>query len=125
MNTSTSKGQSFFKRIPHAITMLFGIMILVSLLTYILPAGSYERVVVDGRSEVVPNSYRIIPSTPIGLLDMFKAIPLGFKAAVEIIFIVLAGAIMFGFMERSKAVENAVGTLVKKIRPKTQTPHYL
>ena len=106
---------SFFKRIPHAITMLFGIIVLVTVLTYILPAGMYERVLVDGRRTVVPNSYQTIAATPIGLLDMFKAIPLGFKAAVEIIFIVLAGGIMFGFMEKSKAVENAVGTLVKNL----------
>jgi len=39
---------------------------------------------------------------------MFKAIPLGFKTVSEIIFIVLAGSIMFGFMEKSKAVENAI-----------------
>ncbi|MDC6364892.1 MULTISPECIES: YfcC family protein [Flavobacteriaceae] len=110
-----SKGQSFFKRVPHAITMLFGIIVLVTLLTYVLPAGTYERVIVNGRSTVVPNSYKTVSSTPIGFLDMFKAIPLGFKAAVEIIFIVLAGGIMFGFMEKSKAVENAVGTLVKNL----------
>ncbi len=95
--------------------MLFGIIILVTVLTYVLPAGTYERVLIDGRSAVVPNSYKTIASTPVGLLDMFKAIPLGFKAAVEIIFIVLAGGIMFGFMEKSKAVENAVGTLVKNL----------
>lgn len=95
--------------------MLFGIIALVSIMTYILPAGTYERILVDGRSTVVPNSYRTIASTPIGILDMFKAIPLGFKAAVEIIFIVLAGGIMFGFMEKSKAVENAVGTLIKNL----------
>jgi len=106
---------SFFNRIPHAITMLFSIIILVSILTYILPAGTYERILVNGRNTVVPNSYRTITSTPIGVLDMFKAIPLGFKAAVEIIFIVLAGGIMFGFMEKSKAVENGVGTLIKKL----------
>ena len=49
------------------------------------------------------------------ILNMFKAIPLGFKDAVPVIFIVLAGAIMFGFMEKSKAVENSVGTLVKNL----------
>ena len=95
--------------------MLFGIIVLVTILTYILPAGAYERILVDGRQTVVPDSYKTIPSTPVGLLDMFKAIPLGFKAAVEIIFIVLAGGIMFSFMDESKAVENAVGTLVKKL----------
>lgn len=115
MSKTNFKITSLFSRIPHAITMLFGIIILVTILTYVLPAGTYERVLVNGRSTVVPNSYSVIDSTPIGLLDMFKAIPLGFKAAVEIIFIVLAGGIMFSFMEKSKAVENAVGTLVKKL----------
>ena len=84
-------------------------------LTYVLPAGTYERVIIDGRSTVVPNSYKVINSTPVNLLEMFKAIPLGFKAGVEIIFIVIAGGIMFGFMEKSKAIENAVGTLIKKL----------
>jgi len=106
---------SFLNRIPHAISLLFGIMVLVTLLTYLLPAGSYERILIDGRKVVVPNSYKTMASTPVGFLDMFKAIPLGFKAAVEIVFIVLAGGIMFGFMEKSKAVENAVGTLVKRL----------
>ncbi|NKI32185.1 YfcC family protein [Croceivirga thetidis] len=115
MEKSKAKNLPFLNRIPHAITMLFNIIVLVSILTYILPAGAYERVLVNGRNTVVPNSYEIIPSTPIGILDMFKAIPLGFKAAVEIIFIVLAGGIMFGFMEKSKAVENAVGTLIKNL----------
>ena len=115
MIKSKSSIQSVFSRIPHAITMLFGIIVLVTVLTYLLPAGMYERVIIDGRSTVLPNSYKTISSTPVGFLDMFKAIPLGFKAAVEIIFIVLAGGIMFGFMERSKAVENAVGTLVNNL----------
>ena len=95
--------------------MLFGIIVFVTILTYILPAGTYERVMVDGRSRVVPNSYSQGTSSPISILGMFRAIPLGFKAASDIIFIVLAGGIMFGIMEKSKAVENAVGTLVRKL----------
>jgi len=106
---------SWYERIPHAITMLFGIIVLVTLLTYILPAGSFERILIDGRQRVVPGSFKSMPATPIGLLQMFKAIPLGFKSAVEIIFVVFAGGIMFGIMEKSKAVENAIGTLVRKL----------
>ncbi len=107
--------KKWYYNIPHAVTMLFGIIVLVTILTYILPAGTYERVMVDGRSRVVPNSYSQGISSPISLLGMFRAIPLGFKAASDIIFIVLAGSIMFGIMEKSKAVENAVGTLVRKL----------
>jgi uncharacterized ion transporter superfamily protein YfcC len=95
--------------------MLFFFIVLVAILTHILPAGMYERVLVGDKNVVVPDSYKVIDSTPVGVLGMFKAIPLGFKAASEVIFIVLAGAIMFGFMESSKAVENTVGVLVKKL----------
>ncbi|GLR15798.1 YfcC family protein [Portibacter lacus] len=100
-------------KIPHAVTLLFVIIILVTIMTYILPAGAFERVEVDGRNRVVPGSYSVMDATPVGLLDMFRAIPLGFKAAVEIIFIVLAGGIMFGIMSKTKAIENSIGTLVK------------
>ncbi|WP_432412105.1 YfcC family protein [Rasiella sp. SM2506] len=119
MDKNKEKRPSFVKRFlrqtPHAITMLFGIIVLVSVLTYILPAGSYDRVLLNGRNVVVPNSYKIITSTPIDFLGLFKAIPLGFKSAADIIFVVFAGAIMFAFMEKSKAVENSVGTLLKKM----------
>lgn len=115
MTKKNIREKSFFERVPHAITIVFFIILLVTGMTYILPAGTYERINLDGRSTVVPGSYKIIDSTPIGVLQMFKAIPLGFKSASEIIFIVLAGGIMFGFMEKSKAIENAIGTLIKKM----------
>ena len=115
MTKKNIREKSFFERVPHAITIVFSIILLVTVMTYILPAGTYERINLDGRSSVVPGSYKVIDSTPIGVLQMFKAIPLGFKSASEIIFIVLAGGIMFGFMEKSKAIENAIGTLIKKM----------
>ncbi|MBK9566442.1 MAG: hypothetical protein IPO37_15140 [Saprospiraceae bacterium] len=64
---------------------------------------------------VVPGSYKTIEQSPLSLMDMFMALPLGFKTAVDIIFIVMASGIMFGFMEKSGAIENAIGTLVKKM----------
>ena len=112
----TSDVVKWYERIPHALTMLFGIIIFVTILTYLIPAGSFERELVDGRNRVIPGSFKAFDNnTPISLLQMFTAIPLGFKAAVEVIFIVLAGGIMFGIMEKSTTVENAVGSLVKKL----------
>ncbi len=112
----TSDNLKWYERIPHALTMLFGIIIFVTILTYLIPAGAFERELVDGRNRVIPGSFKAFDNnTPISLLEMFTAIPLGFKAAVEVIFIVLAGGIMFGIMEKSTTVENAVGTLVKKL----------
>ncbi|MEM9547349.1 MAG: TIGR00366 family protein [Bacteroidota bacterium] len=111
-NINEPPSKKWYERVPHAITILFGIIVFVTILTYLIPAGAFERVLVDGRQRVVPGSYKTMASSPVGILDMFKAIPLGFKSAVEIIFIVLAGGIMFGIMEKSKAIENAIGSLV-------------
>ncbi|MCH2193198.1 AbgT family transporter [Kordia sp.] len=105
----------WYEHIPHAVVIIFFIIVFVTLLTYLIPAGEFKRMLIDGRNRVIPNSYKTIPNTPIGFLDMFKAIPLGFKAAAEVIFVVLSGGIMFGIMERTKAIENAVGTFVKTL----------
>ena len=95
--------------------MLFGIIVFTAILSYLLPAGSYERELVDGRQRVIPGSYQTIEATPVGFMDLFKAFPMGFKAASEIIFVVLSGGIMFGMLERSRMIENVVGTAVKKL----------
>lgn len=103
------------KLLPHPVVMISGMLLLAAALSYILPAGKFERVEVEGRMSVVPGSFTHIESQPLTLMDMFMALPLGFKAAVDIIFIVLASGIMFGFMEKSGSIENAVGTLVKML----------
>ena len=112
MNTSSKR---WYNRIPHAIVLIFIIIIFVTILTYILPAGQFERTLIDGRNRVIPGSYKKILSTPVSFLDMFMSIPLGFKTAAEVIFVVLSGGIMFNIMNKSKAIENAVGTLVNKM----------
>ncbi len=95
--------------------LIFIIIIFVTALTYVLPAGQFERILIDGKNRVIPGSYKQITNTPVSFLDMFMSIPLGFKTAAEIIFVVLAGGIMFHIMNASKAIENAVGTLVNKL----------
>ena len=112
---SNKASKKWYEYIPHPVVMLFGIIVITAILSYILPAGTYERELIDGRQRVIPGSYKQIASTPVGLLDLFRAIPLGFKTAVEIIFVVLASGIMFGILDKSKMVENTVGTIVKNL----------
>ena len=109
------QAKKWYDYIPHPVVMLFGIIVLTAILSYILPAGEYQRELVDGRERVVPGSYQQIASTPLGLLDMFRAIPLGFASAAHIIFVVLASGIMFGILEKSGMIENAVGTIVQRM----------
>ncbi len=95
--------------------MLFGIIIAVAVMTYLLPAGLYERVEIDGRLQVVPDSYAQVPSTPVGPFAMFRAFPEGYRLATPVIFICLASALMFSVLERTQTIENAVGRLVHRM----------
>lgn len=113
MNTRIKR--RWYERIPHPVVMIFSIIILSMIMSYIVPAGEYQRELIDGRQRVLPGSYEVIESTPVSLLDTFIAIPLGFKTAIEIIFVVLASGIMFGILEKSGMIENTVGTLVKRL----------
>lgn len=101
-------------RIPHPVVLLFGMLCGVAFLSYIIPAGQFERVLVEGREVVVPGTFKEVKSTPIGFLDIFLAMPKGFRGAIEIIFIILSSGIMFGFLQKSGAIEQAVGTLISK-----------
>jgi len=101
--------------IPHPAAILFSMLVLAGLLSHLIPAGKFERVMEEGRERVVPGSFHTITPSPLDVMDIFMALPMGFKTAVDIIFIVIASGIMFGFMERSGAVEEAVGALVKRL----------
>lgn len=107
--------KKWYWQIPHPIVMLFAIIILTAILSHIIPAGVFEREVVDGRSRVIPGSYESVDQTPLSFLDTFLAIPGGFASAISIIFVVLSSGIMFGILEKSGMIENAVGTFVKKL----------
>ncbi len=101
--------------IPHPLVMLFGIIVLVTALSYLLPAGSFDRELVDGRQRVIPGTFKYLPQSPLSFLDMFVAFAEGFKAASDIIWVVLTSGIMFGVLQKSKMIEHAVGTIVKQL----------
>lgn len=105
----------WLKLLPHPVVMISGMLLLAALLSYVMPAGKFERVEMDGRQTVVAGSFKYIDSDPLSLMDLFMCLPLGFKTAVDIIFIVMASGIMFGFMEKSGSIENAIGTLIKTL----------
>ena len=105
----------WYDLLPHPVVMLAGILALVALLTYLLPAGSFDRVEVDGRLRVVPGTYHEVDATPVTPLGLLRALPRGFRAASPVVYVILASGIMFGAIERTRAIENGVGALVRRV----------
>lgn len=113
------KNKTLLDRIPHPLALLFYIIIFAAILTYIVPSGQFERVLMESDigtvTRTVAGTYQPIEKTPVGIFDILRAIPEGFVGIADIVFIVFAAAMMFGVLEKTGMLENAVGSFVKTV----------
>ena len=65
MEQSVKPGKKL--KFPSTVTLLALIILLVAILTFIIPSGSYERKTDEalGKTLVVPGSYTVTEKTPI------------------------------------------------------------
>jgi uncharacterized ion transporter superfamily protein YfcC len=104
-------------KVPHTLVLLFGMVGLAQILTYILPAGAFQRVEnAAGRLQVVPGSFEFSPDAePLSPLAIFTAIPKGFSEAHEIIFFVFIIGGAFAVLRATGAVDAALGALLRRL----------
>jgi uncharacterized ion transporter superfamily protein YfcC len=125
---------TFFARlkIPHVFTLLTGVVLFCSLLTYVVPSGSYQResrtygeltrtVVLPGTYEQLPKQYSLKGTilgdqvenraTPVGLVGFLSAIPRGMEAAADIIFFIFIIGGVFGILQRT----GTIAALIQKL----------
>lgn len=96
---------------PDTYVLILGLMLLAVVMTYVVPAGNFERMEdpSSGQMVVQPGTYESAEQTPVSFLDFFMAVPQGLeKNAVTVFFIFLIGG-CFG-------VVNATGSLHQLIR---------
>jgi uncharacterized ion transporter superfamily protein YfcC len=105
-----------FKKIPHTYVIVFGIVVLCAVLTWIVPGGSFgrETVNVNGidRSVVVPGSFHYTEKNP-QTWQVFSALFDGFvdKADIIVFILIIGGA--FWIMNESKAIDVAIGSVLR------------
>ncbi len=104
-------------RVPHTLVLLFGMIVLGLVLTYVLPPGSFERVENEaGRMQVVPGSFHETPDVePLSPLAVLTAVPKGLSAAHEIIFFVFIIGGAFGVLRATGAIDAALGVLLRRL----------
>ena len=103
-------------KVPHTLVILFGMVILAQGLSYLLPAGSFERVEnAAGRLQVVPGSFQFTPDAPaLSPWASLTAIPKGMSAASGIIFFVFIIGGAFAVLRATGAVDAGMGTLLRR-----------
>ncbi len=91
-------------------------VILAQLLSYLIPAGSFERVEnAAGRLQVVPGSFHLTPDAPaLSPLASLTAIPKGFSGAHQIIFFVFIIGGAFAVLRSTGTLEAGMGALLRR-----------
>jgi uncharacterized ion transporter superfamily protein YfcC len=115
---ATQKG--FIAKFPHALVLLFIVIVIAAIMSYVIPAGQFERVVVDGRTTVNPESFNYIERSPVGFFDIFRAIPQGLMGAGAIVFLILLVGGAVEVINDTGALKSGISSMVTRIGEKNR-----
>lgn len=101
--------------VPHTYAIILSVVILVGILSYVIPSGTFERADVGGREMVVPGTFEQITKTHINVFDIFTAIPRGLQDAAQIVFYIFLVGGAFGIIKATGAIDAGINRLVEKI----------
>lgn len=103
-------------KVPHTLVILFSMVVLAQILTYVIPAGSFDRVEnAAGRLQVVPGSFHRTPETPaLSPAAFLMAIPKGLSGAHAIILFVFIIGGTFAVLRSTGAVDAGMGALLRR-----------
>lgn len=112
------EGTKEFK-VPHTLVIISFILVIVAVATWVLPAGTYERIINEaGRTVVVDGSFAYIDPTPQGVFRLLQAPLEGIMGASEIVafLFVVSGAI--AIITKTRAIDAGITNAVKSFKGK-------
>ena len=108
MGNTLKKKKGF--SLPHVYIVILILMLIITVLTYIIPAGSYVR---DASGAVDPNSFTYVDQTPVGFLQFFTALHQGFVESASIIGSVLLISGCIQIINMTGAFSAGIQTMIK------------
>lgn len=108
-------------KVPHPFVLICILIIICTALTYIVPAGTYDRYYDEevGAELVVPDSFHYIDNTPVNPFKMVQAIPSGMAEVGWIIFLVFIIGGAFGIINKTGAIEAGLGASINAFKKRS------
>lgn len=129
MAAESSKGIKQFK-VPHVYAIIFALMVIFAVLTWIVPSGSYHRQEVNGREVTVAGTYEQSEKTYIdeetgdevdlrqGVFDVLQAPTRGIQEAIEVVAFILIVGGSFQVITKTGAITSGMGRVVRRFKNK-------
>jgi uncharacterized ion transporter superfamily protein YfcC len=104
-------------RFPHPLVLIVGCILVATILTYLLPAGEFQRRddPAIGRKVVVAGTYATVEASPVPPFGALAAIQKGMVDAGPVVFFVFLVGGAFGAVERTGALAQLVHWLVARL----------
>ncbi len=129
MAAESSKGIKQFK-VPHVYAIIFALMVIFAVLTWIVPSGSYQHQEVNGREVTVAGTYEQSEKTYIdeetgdevdlrqGVFDVLQAPTRGIQEAIEVVAFILIVGGSFQVITKTGAITSGMGRVVRRFKNK-------
>jgi uncharacterized ion transporter superfamily protein YfcC len=101
-------------KLPHTLILIYVMVVLTVIATWVIPGGEYKRVEKDGRTIPVAGSYQRTESRPQGLGALFVSPARGFVDAAAIIVIVFICGGAFSVIQKTGAISTVIHNLSLK-----------
>jgi uncharacterized ion transporter superfamily protein YfcC len=111
--TSTKRGF----RVPHTLVLLFAIMVLAWIATWLLPQGSFQTVLNEqGRPMVLPGTYsESAERVRLAPWDLFTAVPRAMADAQAIIFFLLIVGGAIAVLRATGTIDAGLGWILRRV----------
>ncbi|WP_432403287.1 YfcC family protein [Wukongibacter sp. M2B1] len=113
--TKTENTAKRFK-LPDTYALLLFFILLAAVLTYIIPAGVYDKI--PDTKTIDPNSFHFVDQSPVNFYDAIMAISAGMIKAGKIIFSVFLISGAFNVVNDSRAIEAGVDHISSRLKDK-------
>lgn len=114
-----SKNKKEFK-FPHTFTILFLLIVVLAICTYLIPAGNFERVTdaATGAVSIDPNSFKYVEQTPVGFFDIFLSIQKGMVEGASVIFLIFFAYFWVYTINQTGSLHGAINSLLRMLNGK-------
>ncbi len=103
-------------KLPHTLVLIYVMVVITVISTWIIPGGEYQRVEKDGRTVPVADSYEFVKRQPQGLGALFISPIKGFIDAAAIIAFVFVVGGAFAIIQKTGAIAAFIHNLALKFR---------
>ncbi|MEB0031395.1 YfcC family protein [Undibacterium sp. RTI2.1] len=100
-------------KLPNTFVLLFSLLALIALATWLVPGGKYDTHVVNGKTLIDPATFHYITSNPQGFVALMMAPIKGFVEAALIIGFVLIVGGAFAVLQKTEAIDSMIKSVAK------------